>query len=149
MDRLGLDIFGILPTATQGNTCILVVTDYFTRWTEAYALPNQTAEVTVQALVHKFLSRFGCPLEIHMNQLRNFQSDLFQELCRLLGITKIRSSPYHPASNGLVERFNQTLAKMIWSYVHEQEKCGMSICLFSRLHTEVRSTQLLGTSQIS
>ena len=148
MDRLGLDILGPLPTTTQGNTCILVVADYFTRWIEAYALPNQTAEVTAQALVHEFLSRFGCPLEIHTDQGRNFQSDLFQELCRLLGITKTRSSPYHPASNGLVERFNPTLAKMIRSYVHEQEK-GWDVYLPLLTAAEVRSTQLPGTPQIS
>ena len=119
MDRLGIDILGPLPLSSRGNTCILVVADYFTRWIEAYPLPNQTAEATANALVYEFMSRFGFPLEIHSDQGRNFQSDLFQELCRLLEITKTRTTPYHPASNGLVERFNQTLAKMIRSFVDD------------------------------
>ena len=122
MDRLGLDILGPLPTTPKGNTCILVIADYFTRWVEAYALPNQTAETIAQTLVIEFLSRFGCPLEIHTDQGRNFQSDLFGELCRILDITKTKTTPYHPASNGLVERFNQTLAKMIRSYIQDQPK---------------------------
>ena len=73
LNRLGLDIFRLLPTTTQGNTCILVVADYFTQWIAANALLNQTAEVTAQALVQKFLLRFGCPLEIHTDQGHNFQ----------------------------------------------------------------------------
>ena len=122
MDRLGLDFLGPLPVTSRGNTCILVIADYFTRWIEAYALPNQTAEVTAQTLVNEFISRYGCPLEIHTDQGRNFESDIFKELCRLLEITKTRSTPYHPASNGLVERFNQTLARMIRSYVQDHPK---------------------------
>ena len=54
LNRLGLDILGLLPTTSQGNTCILVVYDYFTHFIEANGLLNQTAKVTAQALVHKF-----------------------------------------------------------------------------------------------
>ena len=115
------------PTQTQtqsnkGNVYILVIADYFTRWIEAYPLPNQTAEKTANALLYEFMSHFGFPFEIHSDQGRNFQSDLFQELCKILGVTKTHSTPYHPASNGLVERFNQTLAKMIRSFIEDHPK---------------------------
>ena len=119
MDRLGIDILGPLPQSNKGNVYILVIADYFTRWIEAYPLPNQTAETTANALLYEFMSRFGFPFEIHSDQGRNFQSDLFQELCKILGVTKTRSTPYHPASDGLVERFNQTLAKMIRSFTED------------------------------
>ena len=91
-DRLGLDFLGPLPVTSRGNTCILVIADYFTRWIEAYALPNQTAEVTAQTLVNEFISRYGCNLEIHTDQGRNFESDIFKELCHLLEITKTRAT---------------------------------------------------------
>lgn len=113
LDRVGIDILGPLPTSGRGNKYILVIADYFTRWVEAYALPEQTAETVAHTIVHEFVCRFGTPLEIHSDQGRNFESALFREVCRLLEITKTRSSPYHPQSNGLVERFNRTLASMI------------------------------------
>ena len=96
MDCLSLDILGPLLTTSKGNTCILVIADYLTRWVKAYAFPNQTAETIAQTLVIEFLSRFECPLEIHMDQGRNFQSDLFRELCRIFDITKTKTTPLSP-----------------------------------------------------
>ena len=112
MDRIGIDILGPLPISHQGNTCLLVVGDYFTRWIEAYAIPDQQAETVARRLVHDFIARFGVPLELHSDQGRNFESQLFQEICSLLEIKKTRSTPYRPQSNGLIERFNRTLGKM-------------------------------------
>ena len=117
MDRIGIDILGPLPTSNQGNTCLLVVGDYFTRWIEAYPMSDQQAETTANHLVFQFFSRFGIPYEIHSDQGRNFESRLFQEICHLLEIKKTRSTPYRPQSNGLIERFNRTLGKMIRSFI--------------------------------
>ena len=117
IDRIGIDVLGPLPTSNQGNSYILVVGDYFTRWIEAYPMPDQQAETTAHKLVNEFISRFGIPLEIHSDQGRNFESQLFQEVCNLLEIKKTRSTPYRPQSNGLIERFNRTLGKMIRSFV--------------------------------
>ena len=89
MDHLGLDFLGPLPVTSQGNTCILVIADYFTRWIEAYALPNQTAEVTAQTLVNEFISTYGFPIEIHTDQGHNFKSDIFKELCRLITLLQM------------------------------------------------------------
>lgn len=119
LDRIGIDILGPLPRTKKGNSVILVIGDYFTRWMEAYPLSDQTAETVAHELVHKFITTFGCPLELHSDQGRNFESTLFKEVCKLLQITKTRTTPYHPCSNGLVERFNRTLAKMIASYVEK------------------------------
>ena len=122
MDRLGVDILGPLPLSEKQNKYILVLGDYFTRWMEAFPLPDQRVETVAHALVHRFVAIFGCPLEIHTDQGKNFESDLFQEVCRLLQVKKSRTTPYHPSSNGLVERFNQTLAKMIRSFVDRNHK---------------------------
>ena len=121
LDRLGIDILGPLPETKNKTKYLLVIGDYFTRWMEALPLPNQKAEVVAKTLVHEFISNFGVPLEIHTDQGKNFESVLFREVCRLLEIKKTRTTPYHLASNGLVERFNRTLAKMIKGFVGDNQ----------------------------
>ena len=79
----------------------------------AYSLPSQHAEIVAQKLVYEFISRFVTPLEIHSDQGRNFESQLFKEVLRLLEVKKTRTTAYKPSSNGLIERFNQTLGNMI------------------------------------
>ncbi len=82
-----------------------------------YALADQRAETVAHTLVCKFVSRFGCFLQLHSDQGQSFESDLISELCKQLHITKTRSGPFHPCSNGLIERFNGTLIHMIRSFI--------------------------------
>ena len=117
MDRVGIDLLGPLPLTKDGNKYLLVLVDYFTRWVEAFPLPDQTAETVARSFIHEFVCHFGAPLEVHSDQGRNFESNLFREACRLLEITKTRTTPYHPSSNGLVERFNRTLGTLIRTYI--------------------------------
>ena len=121
LDRIALDIMGPLPKPRQGNNNLLVIGDYFTRWVEAYPIPDQQAATVAEKLVKEFISRFGAPLEIHTDQGRNFQSDLFREICHLLEVKQTRTTPYHPSSNGLIERFNRTLAQMIRSFIADNQ----------------------------
>ena len=102
MDCLGVDIMGPLPCTKQGNRYLFVISDYFTRWVEAFPLPDQKAKTVVQVLVHEFICRFRTWLEIHSDQGRNFESTLFQEVCLLLRVLNSRSTPYHPSSNALI-----------------------------------------------
>uniref|UniRef100_A0A3Q2QXS5 Integrase catalytic domain-containing protein n=1 Tax=Fundulus heteroclitus TaxID=8078 RepID=A0A3Q2QXS5_FUNHE len=122
MDRLHLDILGPFPISSSGNKYILVIMDQFTRWVEAFPVPDQGAETTARMLVNNFLARFGAPLELHTDQGRNFESVLFKSICQLFQISKTRTTPYHPASNGQVERFNRTLLQMIRCYVDQNQK---------------------------
>ena len=108
---------GPLKTNQNGNKYILVIGDYFTRWMEAYSLPNQKTEEVAIKLVFEFMCRFGLAYEIHSDQGSNFQSDLFKEICRLLNIKKTRNTSYRPASNGLIERFNGTLGRILKRFV--------------------------------
>ena len=113
MERMAIDILS-LPTITEdGNTCILVVCDYFTKWVQAIALPDHTAYTVADALVVEVFLKFGTPLVLHSDQGTEFQSELMKEICRLLEIKQTRTSPYHPQSDGLVERFNRTLLDML------------------------------------
>ena len=113
LQLVAMDIVGPFPESPAGNTHILVVADYFTRWTEAYAIPNQEATTVAKKLTDEFFFRFSPPEQLHSDQGRNFESDVVSEVCKLLGVVKTRTTPYHPQSDGLVERFNRTLLDML------------------------------------
>jgi len=113
LERVAMDILGPLPPTRQGNRYILVIMDYFTKWPEAFALPNQEAGVLAKAFVEGFVCRHGIPEELHTDQRRNFESELLKEVCRLLAIRKTQTMPLRPQSDGMVERFNRTLIQQL------------------------------------
>ena len=119
MERIALDILGELPITDNGNRYILVISDYFTKWTEAFPMPNMEAKTVVDILTREVIARFGVPSIIHSDQGRQFESQIFSEMCAVLQIHKTRTTPYHPQSDGMVERFNKTLATMLSAYVNE------------------------------
>ncbi|XP_033114948.1 uncharacterized protein LOC117115315 [Anneissia japonica] len=101
------------PWTSQAIKYVLVVGDYLTRWTEAYPIPDQTADTVTKSFVEKFVLRFGVLAQLHTDQGRNFESKVLAEACRMLGIKKTRTTPYNPKSDGMVERFNRTLINMV------------------------------------
>ena len=121
LERVALDILGPLPRSQTGNRYILIVADYFTRWTEAYAIPNQEACTVAEKFVREYICRFGAPRQILTDQGRQFESQLFRELCTLLEIGKTRTSSFHPQTDGLVERFNRTLESMLSVFVNDHQ----------------------------
>ena len=92
---------------------VLVVEDHFTRYTQAYVTNNHTAHTMVRVLYNEFFSVFGFPRQLMSDQAAEFMGQVISELCDLLGVTKIRTLPYHPQTNGTVERVHQTLRRMI------------------------------------
>ena len=103
--RITMDLVGPLPKA---RGFILVVCDYATRYPEAFALPSTEAPCIAKELLGLF-TRVGVPEEILSDQGANFMSSLLGEVYQLLHIRRIRTTPYHPQTDGLVERFNGTL----------------------------------------
>ena len=98
--------------SSRGNRFILVICDYATRYPEAVALRHIDA-ISVAGELLKLFSRVGVPKEILTDQGANFTSRLLVELYQMLHVQPIRTSPYHPQTDGLVERFNQTLKMML------------------------------------
>lgn len=116
-ERVAIDILGPPPESESGNKYLLLVADYFTKWPEAYALPNQEATTVAEVLVREYVCRYGVPLELHSDQGRNFRSNVFKEMCALLGIKKTRTTPLHPQSDGMIERMNRTLEAQLSKFV--------------------------------
>lgn len=112
-ERLLIDTLGPLPTTTSGNRYIVGVVDAFTKWPEAYAVPDIKAETVAKGLVANVISRFGVPRALHSDQGTSFENDVFQDVCRILGAQKTRTTPMRPQSNGQIERFNRTLTDML------------------------------------
>ena len=122
LECIAMDILGPLPTTVRGNKYILVVGEYFTKWTEAYPIPDSEATTVAKILVNEFICRFGVPEQLHTDQGRNFESTLIKQICRLLGVRKTRTTPYHPQSDGMVERFNRTLLSLLSIAAEESEE---------------------------
>lgn len=119
LECIAIDIVGPLPMTSNDNQYIMVIGDYFSKWKEAFALSDHTAQTVADKLVTEFICRFGVPYRIHTDQGREFESELFSQICSLLGIAKSRTTPYHPQSDGMIERFNRTLQQMLAIFVDE------------------------------
>jgi len=98
------------------------VADYFSKWTEAYALPNQGAVTVAETLIHQWICRYGVPGELHSDQGRNFESSVFYSVCEALGIKKTRTTALHPQSDGMVERMNRTLVNYLEKVVSDHQR---------------------------
>jgi hypothetical protein len=110
---IGIDYCGPFKITPRENQYVLVITDYFTRHITAIALPNCTAETTAQALFNEYFCKYGIPSVILSDQGSHFQNQLMENIQKLIGYNHIYSTPYHPQTNGIVERFNSTFVPQI------------------------------------
>ena len=94
-------------------TNILVFQDHFTKHILAYVTPNQTAKTVAKFLYQGYISIFGALARLLSDKGANFMSSVIDEMCKILGMKKLQTMPYHPQTNGLVDRSHQTIMRMI------------------------------------
>ena len=131
--RIIIDCVGPLPKTKSGHEYLLTIMCASTRSPEAIPLRNIKTQNIVSALV-KFFTFVGLPKSVQSDQGSNFMSGIFQQVMHEFGITQYKSSPYHPESQGALERFHQTLENMIRSYCFDTEKDwdeGIHLLLFA------------------
>ncbi|XP_037789363.1 uncharacterized protein LOC119584788 [Penaeus monodon] len=120
--RVAVDIVGpITPCADDKSKYILTIVDFATRWPEAVALKNIEAATVAEALFGVFC-RIGIPREVLSDRGTQFTSGMMEETKKLLSVKGMRTTPYHPEGNGLCERFNGTLKKMLKRMAADQPR---------------------------
>jgi hypothetical protein len=101
---------------------VLVITDHFTRYSLAFVTKDQKASTTAKCLYEEFISKFGVPARLLSDQGRNFTSGLIKELAAMFGIKKLQTTSYHAQTNGQVERYHQTLMRMLGKLSKEKKE---------------------------
>ena len=117
MERVAMDLMGPWPTTKKGHKYVLVIQDYFSKWVEAFPLRQHTAPVVARVLVREYFCRYGAPERLHTDQGTEFNSALMRSIYDLWGVSKTRTSPYTPWSDGMVERCNRSLKCLISTHV--------------------------------
>ena len=90
-EDLEMDIVGPLPVTVSGNKYILTLQCNLTKYADALPIPDMTAEMVATALLHDFITRFGCPEAIKTDQGSNFPSSLMQKVDKIFRIKQMRS----------------------------------------------------------
>lgn len=107
-EHIHVDLVGPLPTSSEGFRYCVTIIDRCAKWPEAFPVKDQTADTVARTVYEGWITRFGCPHRLTSDQGRQFESSLFTRLMHHMGVDKIRTTPYHPQSNGAVERWHRS-----------------------------------------
>ena len=117
-----VDLCGPFPLSRKGNRYAVIFMDRFSRFPEAFGVPDKKAETVAKVLIKNIVCRYGCPRTLLSDRGSEFLSELSQETYRLMNIQKLNTSGYRPQTNGMVEKFNHTLVQSISQYVSADQK---------------------------
>ncbi|CAG2197901.1 unnamed protein product [Mytilus edulis] len=148
-ERMAIDILGPLPISVNNNRYLMVVQDYFSKWTEAIPIPDTEAVTVAKKFVERIVTIFGVPLSIHSDQGSNFESNVFKEMCIILGIHKTRTTPFRPKSDGMVEKSNSTIETMLSAFVSKHQRDWDEYIYLLMLAYRSSEHESLGTSPCS
>jgi len=142
--KIGIDIVGPLPITKQGNKYIIVATDYFTKWPEAEAISEATGKHIAKFIYQVIICRHGCSKQILSDRGTHFRNEIVDGLLKQFEIRHLLSTPYHPQTNGLVERFNRTLCESLAKLTEGKEDWDryISPVLFAYRTSKQSSTKM-------
>lgn len=131
MEEISLDLMGPFPESSAGNKYVVVLVDSFSKWVEAYPIPNIEAKTVAEKVVMEFISRFGVPHTIKSDRGRQFECELFSEMCRLLEVEHRMSTPFHPQGNSKCERMVKVVGNLISSYCRDYKEWDANLPLLT------------------
>ena len=122
LEKVGIDLVDPLPITINGNRYIVVAVDYLTKWAEARAIEDASAQSIIPFLYEDIVMRHGFPRELLSDRDTTFVNEIIKELLEKYQIKHRLSAPYHPQTNGLVERLNRTLCISLSKFVQLYKK---------------------------
>ena len=120
LDLLCIDFTKVDPSCT-GKENVLVMTDAFTKYSQAVVTPNQKALTVAKVLVDKLFHVYGIPARIHSGQGKSFDNEILNHLCAMYGIERTMTTSYNPHGNSQCERFNRTMFGLLKTLTKEQK----------------------------
>jgi len=121
LERLHVDLTGPHPRSRRGSVWIMTCTDSFTKFCEAFPLPNKEAATVARVLVEQVICRYGTPISLLTDRGKEVDGQLMAEVCKLLDIDKQHTTPYKSSSNGQAERMHRTINSIIGKMVSENQ----------------------------
>ena len=106
-EKLAIDTCGPYTTSHAGNKYLLTFVDMYSGWPEFYAIPDKSAQTVATVILEKIIPRHGCPAVLLSDNGTEFINAVVKEVCKVLNIYRVRTSPYHPQSNGKLERLHR------------------------------------------
>ena len=131
MEEIAIDLAGPYPESSSGNKYVLVVVDSFSKWMEAYAIPNIEAQTVAEKLVLEFFSRFGVPMQIKTDQGRQFDCSLFEAMCEMLEVRHKMSTAFHPQGNSRVERMVKVVGNLVATFCRTYKEWDRNLPLLT------------------
>ena len=106
-EKMAMDTCGPYPTSHAGNKYLLTFMDMYSGWPEFYPVPDKSAQTVAHVILTKIIPRHGCPATILSDNGTEFVNTVVREICTEMNIFRVRTSPYHPQSNGKLERVHR------------------------------------------